>query len=87
MPLLRDGIGMMLYEWSDGKLGATAMPIGPKGEGGLDDATGQNGGGGGGAGYTQTSATVDLGKQKRGDEGDAFGMKAAMSQKAASEAR
>ncbi len=54
---------------------------GPKGEGGLDDATGQSGGAGGGAGYTQTSATVDLGKQKRGDEGDSFGMKAALAQK------
>ena len=27
-PLLKDGIGMVLYEWSDGKLGASAMPIG-----------------------------------------------------------
>jgi hypothetical protein len=85
---------------------------GPKGEGGLDDATGQSGGAGGGAGYTQTSATVDLGarrtvddpgthahavrrfadvtavcvptagKMKRGDEGDSFGMKEALAQKA-----
>ncbi len=113
MPLLRDGIGMMLYEWSDGKLGGTAVPIGaraarsvqrrvalavllraacvtpcrararagPKGEGGLDDATGQSGGAGGGAGYTQTSATVDLGKEKRDHEGDSFGMKEALAQK------
>ncbi len=34
---------------------------GPKGEGGLDDATGA--GGRGGAGYTQTSKAVDLGTQ------------------------
>ena len=51
---------------------------GPKGEGGLDDATGQSGGAGGGAGYTQTSGTVELGKMRRGDEGDAFGMQAAL---------
>jgi hypothetical protein len=55
-----------------------AYRAGPKGEGGLDDATGQSGGAGGGAGYTQTSATVDLGKMRRGDEGDSFGMKAAL---------
>ena len=31
MPLLKEpGIGMMLYEWSDGKIGATAMPIGTR---------------------------------------------------------
>jgi quinol monooxygenase YgiN len=29
-PLLKDGIGMVLYEWSDGKLGASAMPIGKR---------------------------------------------------------
>jgi len=57
------------------------VATGPKGEGGLDDATGQSGGAGGGAGYTQTSATVDLGKMRRGDEGDAFGMKAALAQR------
>ena len=79
-PLLKDGIGMVLYEWSDGKLGASALPIGPKGEGGLDDATGQSGGAGGGAGYTQTSATVELGKHHREEKGDAFGLKAALSQ-------
>jgi quinol monooxygenase YgiN len=30
LPLLKDGIGMMLYEWNDGKLGAPAMPIGAR---------------------------------------------------------
>ena len=36
------------------------MAAGPKGEGGLDDATGASGAAGG-AGLKQTSATVDLG--------------------------
>lgn len=65
---------MALYEWRDGNLGpaccqggmwclykspAATFNTGPKGEGGLDDATGA--GGRGGAGYTQTSRAVDLG--------------------------
>ena len=54
------------------------MRTGPKGEGGLDDATGQNKGAGGGAGYVQTSATVEVGKHEREKAGDAFGMKAAL---------
>ena len=38
---------------------------GPKGEGGLDDASGGSGGSGGGASLKQTSATVDLGMPQR----------------------
>lgn len=86
---LEKPVGMVLYEWRDGNLGAACIqggvcviwPVrlfhcttialfciiilygcrtGPKGEGGLDDATGA--GGRGGAGYTQTSKAVDLGK-------------------------
>ncbi len=38
---------------------------GPKGEGGLDDASGGSGGSGGGASLKQTSATVDLGMSYR----------------------
>ena len=36
---------------------------GPKGEGGLDDATGASKAAGGGASMRQTSAVVDLGKE------------------------
>ena len=72
-PLLEGPVGMALYEWKDGHLGAPAVQGGPKGEGGLDDATGGQGMPGG-AGMKQTSATVDLGNLERGEEGDAFGM-------------
>ena len=46
------------------------LPSGPKGEGGLDDATGQ-GGSGGGASYKQTSKTVMQGiaDEERGSWG------------------
>ena len=51
---------------------------GPKGEGGLDDATGQ-GGSGGGASYKQSSASVTQGFSDRGDEKEgAWGMKRAL---------
>ena len=57
---LIDGpIGMALYEWKDGRLGPACTQGGPRGEGGLDDATGASGAAGG-ASYKQTSATVDL---------------------------
>lgn len=69
---LEGPIGMALYEWKDGKIGQQCIQGGPKGEGGLDDATGA--GGAGGASMKQSSNTVDLGKVRRGDEGDAFGM-------------
>lgn len=71
---LEKPVGMVLYEWQDGQLGAACMQGGPKGEGGLDDASGASGGAGG-ASMKQTSATVNLGKVRRGDEGDAWGMK------------
>lgn len=48
-------------------------PAGPKGEGGLDDATGQ-GGSGGGASYKQTSQSVQQGIGER----DAWGLKNAV---------
>lgn len=44
---------MVLYEWQNGQIGMSCVHGGPKGEGGLDDATGA--GGAGGAGYKQTS--------------------------------
>ncbi|KAK9864744.1 hypothetical protein WJX84_005662 [Apatococcus fuscideae] len=62
-PYLEQPIGMALYEWKDGKIGAVCIQGGPKGEGGLDDATGASGAAGG-AGLKQTSATVDLGSVK-----------------------
>uniref|UniRef100_A0A1D2A4Y7 ABM domain-containing protein n=2 Tax=Auxenochlorella protothecoides TaxID=3075 RepID=A0A1D2A4Y7_AUXPR len=58
-PHLESPIGMALYEWNDGQLGAVCLQGGPKGEGGLDDATGASGAAGG-AGLKQTSATLDL---------------------------
>lgn len=59
--LLERPIGMALYEYNGGKLGAVAVQGGPKGEGGLDDATGASGAAGG-ASYKQTSGAVDLSK-------------------------
>ena len=52
--IVDDGIGVSLYEIKDGKIGMAAIAEGPKGEGGLEDATGA--GSVGGAGYTQTTA-------------------------------
>lgn len=56
---LEQPVGMALYEMKDGQIGAVATQGGPKGEGGLDDATGAAGTAGG-AGYKQTSSAVDL---------------------------
>lgn len=39
-PLLEAPVGMALYEFKNGRLGVAAVQGGPKGEGGLDDATG-----------------------------------------------
>ncbi|KAK9830333.1 hypothetical protein WJX72_011082 [[Myrmecia] bisecta] len=71
---LEGPIGMALYEWKDGKISNACIQGGPKGEGGLDDATGA--GGSGGAGHKQTSGVVDLGDVQRGseEEGDSWGM-------------
>jgi len=57
-PLLERPVGMLMYTFSpDGTLGAAAVQGGPKGEGGLDDATGASGMVGAGAGG-QTSAAL-----------------------------
>jgi hypothetical protein len=57
-PLLERPVGMCMYTLGpDGSLGAPAMQGGPKGEGGLDDATGASGMVGG-AGVGQTSAAL-----------------------------
>ena len=72
---LEGPVGMVLYEWRDGQLSSACAQGGPKGEGGLDDATGGSGMAGG-ASLKQSSATLDMGNITRGDEGDAWGMKA-----------
>ncbi|BDA43570.1 hypothetical protein COCOBI_04-5820 [Coccomyxa sp. Obi] len=69
---LEGPIGMALYEWKDGKIGNVCVQGGPKGEGGLDDATGA--GGTGASNMKQTSAVVNLGDVNRGEHGDSFGM-------------
>lgn len=56
--MVKDNIGISLYEIKDGKIGVSSIAEGPKGEGGLEDATGA--GSVGGAGYTQTSPVVNL---------------------------
>lgn len=63
--LLDGPVGMALYEWQDGKIGNACVQGGPRGEGGLDDATGASGAAGG-ASYKQTSGTVDLSECRRG---------------------
>lgn len=45
-PFLLEPIALAAYELRDGQVGHMLNPIGPKGEGGLDDATGQAGRGG-----------------------------------------
>ncbi|GAB4816838.1 hypothetical protein N2152v2_003884 [Parachlorella kessleri] len=74
-PLLEAPVGMALYEWRDGQLGNAAMQGGPKGEGGLDDATGASGSSGG-ASMKQTSATVDLTniEEEPGERKDSWGL-------------
>lgn len=58
-PHLEQPIGIAYYEWKSGQLGPSAVQIGPKGEGGLDDASGASGAAGG-ASMKQSSSTVDL---------------------------
>ncbi|CAD7702357.1 unnamed protein product [Ostreobium quekettii] len=65
-------VGLALYEYNEGQIGNSCVQEGPKGEGGLDDATGA--GLNAGARMSQTANVVNLGDMKRGDEGDAFGM-------------
>eukprot|EP00270_Netrium_digitus_P008341 TRINITY_DN248_c0_g1_i1.p1 TRINITY_DN248_c0_g1~~TRINITY_DN248_c0_g1_i1.p1 ORF type:complete len:282 (+),score=63.04 TRINITY_DN248_c0_g1_i1:31-846(+) len=63
-PLLSSPVALAAYEYKDGQIGCMLNPIGPKGEGGLDDATGQ-GGSGGGASYKQTSQGLQQGIGER----------------------
>lgn len=72
-PLLTQPVQLAAYEYKDGQIGCMLNPIGPKGEGGLDDATGQ-GGSGGGASYKQTSQSVGQGIGER----DGWGLENAL---------
>ncbi|KAI3438791.1 hypothetical protein D9Q98_001208 [Chlorella vulgaris] len=65
--LLEGPLGMVLYEYNDGKIGPASMEGDVKGEGGLDDATGTNRFGGG-ASMKQTSAVVNLTNIKEDDD-------------------
>lgn len=51
--------GMVLYEWNRGRIGIPRVQGGPKGEGGLDDATGASGAYGG-ARLAQTSNALGV---------------------------
>ncbi|KAI8466752.1 MAG: hypothetical protein J3K34DRAFT_432696 [Monoraphidium minutum] len=76
VPLLERPVGMALYEWQDGQLGPVSLQGGPKGEGGLDDATGASGAAGG-ASMKQTSRSFDLGgieAANKAETDDVFGM-------------
>ncbi|GFR43711.1 hypothetical protein Agub_g4821 [Astrephomene gubernaculifera] len=66
-PHLESPIGVALYSYENGRLGPVSMQAGPKGEGGLDDATGASGAAGG-ASYKQTSRAFDLTKVDEHEE-------------------
>ncbi|PNH06612.1 hypothetical protein TSOC_006996 [Tetrabaena socialis] len=68
-PHLEGPVGVALYTYEDGRLGPACMQEGPKGEGGLDDATGASGAAGG-ASYKQTSRAFDLTKVDEHEEGE-----------------
>ncbi|GLC37742.1 hypothetical protein PLESTB_001472200 [Pleodorina starrii] len=66
-PHLEGPIGISLYTYEDGRIGPASVQAGPKGEGGLDDATGASGAAGG-ASYKQTSRAFDLTKVDEHEE-------------------
>ncbi|KAG2453635.1 hypothetical protein HYH02_001848 [Chlamydomonas schloesseri] len=68
-PHLTGPIGISLYSYENGMLGPASMQEGPKGEGGLDDATGASGAAGG-ASYKQTSRAFDLTKVNEHEEAE-----------------
>mmetsp|Transcript_31817 Transcript_31817/g.70686 ORF Transcript_31817/g.70686 Transcript_31817/m.70686 type:complete len:227 (+) Transcript_31817:124-804(+) len=57
-PYLEAPVGLALYEWKNGQISSSCLPLGPKGEGGLDDATGA--GGTGGASMKRSSAAIPV---------------------------
>eukprot|EP01018_Ginkgo_biloba_P021081 Gb_15077 [translate_table: standard] len=65
-PLLTCPVAFAVYEYWNGQIGPMRNPIGPKGEGGLDDATGQAGIGGGVSHKQQSKLMqqVDVGEKK-----------------------
>ena len=65
-PHLDKPVGLALFEMRDGKVGPAAVGFGPKGEGGLDDATGAAKFGGG-ASYKQTTNIGTLGAMEHGE--------------------
>ncbi|KAH9326732.1 hypothetical protein KI387_006910 [Taxus chinensis] len=69
-PLLTQPIALSVYEYRDGQIGAMRNPIGPKGEGGLDDATGQGGSGGGVSHKQQSKVTLNVDTEEKKDRGD-----------------
>lgn len=71
---LEEPVGLALYESKKGQLGAVCVQGGPKGEGGLDDATGA--GGKGASTYKQTSDVVNLGnlEEEEDEEKGFFGL-------------
>lgn len=66
-------VGMALYEWDRGTLGSACVQGGPKGEGGLDDATGASGMASG-ANYQQTSRVVNLGNLEKDEKKATWGL-------------
>ncbi|KAG2439177.1 hypothetical protein HXX76_004543 [Chlamydomonas incerta] len=66
-PHLMGPMGISLYSYENGMLGPASIQEGPKGEGGLDDATGASGAAGG-ASYKQTSRAFDLTKVNEHEE-------------------
>lgn len=64
--VLREPMSMGMYRYLDGKISCMMHPYGPKGEGGVDDATGQAGMAGG-AGYQQhvkVDITADVNREE-----------------------
>ncbi|KAJ9533729.1 hypothetical protein V8C86DRAFT_2847277 [Haematococcus lacustris] len=66
-PHLEQPIAIALYEYNNGQIGPVCLSEGPRGEGGLDDATGASGAAGG-ASMKQTSASFDLGRIEDAEE-------------------
>jgi len=65
--LLEQPVGMALYEYRNGQIGPVCLQGGPKGEGGLDDATGASGAVGG-ASMRATPKSIE--RQKKKEQGE-----------------
>lgn len=82
-PLLTQPIGLAVYEYENGQIGHMRTPMGPKGEGGLDDATGQAGIGGGVSHKQQSKIIQDTEIPEKKDKGAWSLQKALQKMKAA----